>query len=78
MIVNAGADIGVASENSVEEGNTAHSCCRNPAKSCGVGAKAGVRTTPFMPTGKTAYFKNVVWRNNSNLNVCPPVPVGPV
>ena len=70
-----GADINVASENSVEEGNIAHSCCR--AKSCGVGAHAGVATAPFVPKGKQAYFTNVIWRNNSNINACPMLPTCP-
>eukprot|EP01052_Picozoa_sp_SAG31_P036047 SAG31_NODE_4439_length_3228_cov_1.409076_6_plen_127_part_00 len=44
-----GADISVASENSVEEGNIAHSCCTDMAKSCGVGAHAGIANAPFVP-----------------------------
>jgi hypothetical protein len=72
-----GADIGVSSENSVQEGNVAHSCCPDITKSCGVGARAGVSTGTFVPKGKQAYFKNVVWRNCSNINVCPALPTGP-
>ena len=72
-----GADISVLSENSVMEGSVAYSCCADITKSCGVGAKAGVNDKPFTPSGKSAFFENVIWRNNTNINACPPMPTGP-
>jgi hypothetical protein len=57
------------------------SCCTDATMtSCSVGAHAGVATAAFVPgTGRTPYFRNVVWRNTctSNINLCPGLPEGP-
>ena len=74
-----GADISVIGENSVVEGNVAHSCCVDEAKGCQVGAKAGVPLAPYAPTGDSwrASLRNLVIRGNEAINDCPALPTGP-
>ena len=72
-----GAYIGVAGENSVIEGNTAYSCCTDPAAGCQVGGKAGAFNEPNSRDSRANFLKSVVVRGNTDINQCPTIPTGP-
>eukprot|EP01052_Picozoa_sp_SAG31_P038781 SAG31_NODE_5246_length_2652_cov_2.610262_2_plen_257_part_00 len=73
-----GADISIIAPNSINEGNTAHSCCADMAKGCQVGAQAGLATVDILSSyPKFAFIANLVNRQNINNNSCPKAPTGP-